>query len=234
MAFFLPSAAKDIRVAVNKMPDFQATLQSGVLSISGLDQPYESVEVLEVSEATGAQPKFVLLVDTVRTTSLSLAQYTTATSSADVLAISRDSFIILQDGREQVIPFKDIPNFALSKTMLIEKITQYTGMGVIALFTLFLSIIIFIFLFVAKLITIEIVAALVFVVSALAGKGWKFSELTRVGLFAITLPTILATLLSVIGVAIPFLNFLSLLAFMLAVVFTKDGTESVDSTKKIV
>ena len=82
--------------------------------------------------------------------------------------------------------------------------------------------------FVSKLYTILLVTLFVSVTARLFGQVMKFAELFTIGLYAITMPSIISLILVLTGVEFSYVQFVALLAFMLAIVFTKDGTEKTD------
>jgi hypothetical protein len=74
-----------------------------------------------------------------------------------------------------------------------------------------------------------IVTSLVYLVAEISGRPWYFKELFTVGLFALTLPTLLVMGLAMVGIVVPYGNALALFAFMTAMVVT--GDTSPDSEK---
>ena len=212
VAIVLPGLAKDAQEGVERLPDFTAQLKNGTLQISGLPQPYVSHE-----------KDSVLVIDTVTTSSVSLSAYFTTTTESGIL-ITRDRLEVLdRDGSEQIQPFWSLPDYGVDKSEVTTLINRFTGPVTIIVIMLLIAVLFYLVIFITKLWSLVVVAGLVWVVAKIINKSWKFSELVTVGLFAMTLPTIISLLLATLGVQLPFINFLALLAFMMAVVITNDG-----------
>lgn len=210
-----PSAARELKDKVmSNVPDFQATLKQGTLSVTGFPQPY----IYRDKESS-----FVFVVDTVSTSSIALANYLKEDADSG-MRIGKDE-VEMKDGLRgdtKTQSWKNFPDYSITKVGLIQKIAAYSTPGMIVLEIVAMLVIAFISLALGKLWSILFVSLIAFMVSAIARRGWKWSELFVVGLFATTLPSLIALVCVFLGVQIGFVHFLALLAFMLAVVLTRE------------
>lgn len=211
----VPSLVREVKDKVmSNVPDFQATLKQGTLAVTGFPQPY-----VYRDQESG----FVLVVDTVSTSSLSLVNYLKSDTDSGV-QINREGVEMIdgQQGESKTQSWKNFPDFSVTKVEVIQKIVAYSGPGTIAFLMIILPITVFLVITLGKLWSILFVSCIVYLVSMVAHRGWKWSELFVVGLFATTLPSLIAIAFTLFGVQIGFIHFLALLAFMLAVVLTRD------------
>ena len=201
-------------------PDFQANLRGGKLSVQKLAQPF-------VYRSSGND--FIVVVDTVSTSSVALEQYVTSTYADSILITSdRIEFRDVSTGESRTQSLEGIPDFSFSKSGVIVMMNKFVEPGNLAAAILAIFIGLYVGFFVSKLYTILLVTLMVSVTGRLFGMMIKFVELFTIGLYAITLPSIISLILALIGVEFPYVQFMTLLAFMLAIVYTKDGTEKID------
>ena len=201
-------------------PDFEANLKAGKLSVRKLAQPF----VYRSSENG-----LVLFVDTVSTSSVALDQYVTSTYADSILVTSdRIEFRDVSTGESRIQSWKDFPDYSFSKSSIILAINRFVEPGNLAAAIVAIFIGLYVGFFVSKLYTILLVTLLVSVTAKLFGRAIKFVELFTIGLYAITMPSIISLVLALTGVEFSYVQFVALLAFMLAIVFTKDGTEKTD------
>lgn len=220
VAILLPDLARDVRQGVERLPDFTAQLKNGTLQVSDLSQPYVSWE-----------KETVFVIDTMTTSSVSLESYFTTTTKSGVLITSdRMETIDRASGKEKIQPFRSLPDYAVTKSEVITVINRFTTPLAIIGVILFIAVLFYFGIFIAKLWSLVVVAGLVWVITKIINRSWKFGELTTVGLYAITLPTIISLVLTALNVQIPFIHFLAFLAFMIALVITNDGeTAKIDA-----
>lgn len=220
IAATLPQAGEEIKNKINELPQFEATLKKGEMTITGVEQPLVRRE-----------DNSVFVIDTVSTSTLSLAQFMTSSDRGGLL-ITKNKFELIdkEENREQVQNWEGFPDFSTNKEKVLGTISRYTGAVVVGLGSLLLIVVFFVVIFIAKLWSILVVSLLAWAVSGLAKRGWKFGELYTVGLYAITLPTIVSLTLKLLGVHITLIHFLIFLAFMAAMVITKDDKAQVDTT----
>lgn len=218
----LPSAARELKDRVmSNVPDFQATLKQGALSVAGFPQPF-----IYRDKESG----FVLVVDTVSTSSIALANYLKEGADSG-LRIGKEEVEMI-DGRRgeaRTQSWKSFPDYSITKAELMQKIIAYSSPKMLALLAAGALALAFLGIALGKLWSILFISLIAYVVSAAARRGWKWGELFTVGLFAITLPSLIAIAFALFGVQIGFVHFLALLAFMLAVVLTREERKIEDS-----
>ena len=98
---------------------------------------------------------------------------------------------------------------------------------IIMSFVLFIGL--FIGLFVSKLYTIVVAVLVASVFARFTNREITLKELFTIGLYAITLPTLISTLFLIIRVNIPYVQFLALLAFMLSIVLSVKPIEEIEN-----
>lgn len=211
----MPSSLKELRsLADKKMPYFQAELKEGVLKISELEQPY----VLKEKD-------FVFVVDTV-SESTQLSNWLEDDSFSGILITSDRAEVYNGVKKTSQVQFwKNLPDYRTDKNEILNLMDKWFRPAVVYLFGMLMFVILFIGLTVSKLITLVIVSALVLLISNFYKKEWTFKQLFSVGLFALTLPSILVVVLGGIGAQVSFLYSLILLGLMLAIVFVKNNRE---------
>lgn len=197
------------------VPEFQATVKDGNLSVEKLQQPF-----------VYRSDDFVIIVDTLTTSTATLEQYVTTTNSGSIIITAteievRDS----RTGEGKVQSWSKMPDFSFSKSDAGNFVGRLTtpAYTVLAVFVIFIGL--YVGFFVSKLYNIVLATLMVSVAARLFGRGMKFGELFTMALYAITLPTILSFLLALTGITISYIQFIALLAFMLSVVFTKEPGE---------
>ncbi|MBI5729055.1 MAG: DUF1189 family protein [Candidatus Magasanikbacteria bacterium] len=218
-----PAAVRELKDKVmSNVPDFQATLKQGTLSVVGFPQPY-----IYRDKESG----FVFVVDTFSTSSVALANYLKEDAGGGI-RIGKDEVEMVDSlrGETRTQTWKNFPDYSITKAGLIQKITAYSGPGMAALIMGLVLILAFFGIALGKLWSILFVSLIAYIVSAVARRGWKWGELFVVGLYATTLPSIIAVAFALFRVQIGFVHFLALLAFMLAVVLTKEERTIEDST----
>jgi maltodextrin utilization protein YvdJ len=197
---------------VAKLPDFKATLAGGKLNIENLSQPF----VYQVPDE-----KFVVVIDT-KGELKPVSEYVSSTPEGSVL-VSKNEVSITDktSGSTKTQKWPSDASGTVTKqdlTNLINKILQPWFYFVI-LFVVFLGL--YIAYFVSKLYSAVVVSLVVYISAKLSGMQYKWKELFTMSLYAITLPSIISVLFTLTGLGIPYVHFIALLAFMLAVVFTE-------------
>lgn len=220
-----PGAARELRDKVaTSLPDFQATLKQGALTVEGLSQPF----IYQDKDSN-----FVFVVDTISTSSVALANYLSRSTSSGVL-LGKDGIEMVDGnrGESKSQSWKSVPDFTITKAELASKIASLSGTGSLVLLVFGAVVIFFISSVLGHLWTILLVSLIVGLVSSLMKRGWKFAELFTVGLFATTLPSLIAIVFSFLGTGLGYVHFLALVAFMLAIVITNDVVEVADDKNK--
>ena len=223
----LPSATRELKDKVmSNVPDFRATLKQGALTVTGFPQPYVYRD---------RESGFVFVVDTVSTTSIALASYLKGDADSGI-RVDKEGIEMTDgaSGQTKAQTWKNFPDYSITKAELVQKITVYSTPGMLALLMGGLLVIAFLGFTLGKLWSILFVSFITYFVSAIVHRGWKWSELFVVGLFASTLPSLIAIVFMLFRVPVGFVHFLALLAFMLAVVLTKEERtiEDAASAKK--
>lgn len=199
-------------------PDFRLNLKSGKLSIEKLSQPF-----------VYRSDDLVVVIDTNTTSSTALEQFVTSTAVSTLLITAdRAELHDSRTGEGRTQSWAGLPDYSLSKADIESMVSRLEGPGYMALSILAIFIGLYVGFFLTKLYDILLVTLLVSVFSRLYGRTMKFWELFTIGLYAITLPSIIGTILIVAGLELSYLQFLALLAFMLAMVWTKDGTDKIN------
>jgi hypothetical protein len=132
------------------------------------------------------------------------------------------------NGNSHTQDWKDVPDYRTSKNEVLALADKWLKPLALYFIGLIMFLGLYIGLVVSKLLTLLIVSVLALAINNFAKKGWTFKQLINIGLFALTLPTILITALGWVGGRVNFLYSLVLLAILLAVVFTKDSKEVVN------
>lgn len=216
VAVRLPGVAKQFKEQVAKnIPEFQATIKDGKLQVDGLQQPY----IVKDGD-------FVVIVDTVSTTTPALSSYINTDAEGGVL-LTRETVETYDNdtGQSRAQNLKNIPDLQFNQDTIIGFANKFLSPGFIAVFIVLMIVGVYIGLFIAKLVSILIITVIVKIITALSKRAWTFGELFTTGLFAVTLPSFISLVCGWIALYIPFLHSLALLAFLLAVVFTKDEGE---------
>ncbi len=218
LAFAIPQSVKGLKeITATKVPAFQAAWSNGTLVVTGLKQPY----VVKDKD-------FVLVVDTVSTTTIDLYKHL-ETKEQNGLLISRDKMVVMTGatGEEQSQPWRNDFSLTLTKDQVASWVATHSSVGYIVLISLIVLVIFFISLTVGILWSLVVVTSIVTLLSSLARRGWRWGEIFVIGLYGATLPMLVYLVLSLLGIQISGVRFMALLAFLLAVAFTDDKPEAV-------
>lgn len=192
---------------------FRATTQNGKLTITGIDQPliYKN-----------ADENVVMVVNTLTTSTLFLDNFLKEYGVENGVLITQEKMELFtkESWGSGEYYWKDLQNFSIDKTTMLGWLQMFS----LPLLMVVMIILFYIGFFVSKVLIIFIGVALVFLISSIVGKTWRFKHLFTIGLYGITLPTFIALLLTTFSITIPYVQFLAFLAFMLAMVFTKDSS----------
>ncbi len=200
-----------------EVPDFEAKFKDGGLMVQRLKQPY----VYRVGEKD-----FTLVVDTISTTSVSLADYVTSTPNTSLI-ISADRIELneVKNGLTRVQKWTGVEDADFTKADIESAISKFLTPLIFFVAVLFLFVGLYIGFYIAKLYSIFVAMLVVGVFAKVTGRELKLREIFVMGLYAITLPTIIAALFTLVGLDIAYVQFLALLAFLLAVLFTIPAKE---------
>jgi len=216
LLFGLPGVAREVAAKLKEAPDFQATLKNGALAVTGVAQP----------AVFKGDDSFVVALDTTATSTVVLDSFLEqAGQSGILLAADRIELVDGSTGQHKIQYWKNVPDYSLNKAAVVGAAEKYLGPGWLAVFALLFFVVVLLGSVLAQIVLVFSVALIVFVIAKVRRQTWRFKELFTVGLFAITLPTIIAAIFTLLGIGTPLVQFLALLAFMLAVVFTKEEKE---------
>lgn len=213
----LPRVFRDVQhTFVQTVPDFRAEWKGGELEVTNLQQPY-------IYRMGDGKEAFVLAVDTVSTSTVALEDVVKE-SPAQGLLITRTGMRIYdaKQGQERVQLWKDVPNTVFTKEQAVTFVNKFTGT-----FGYLIAPLIIFFIFVAtvigKFVYLLLVALVVKVVTLFTKVRPTFKEIYTVGLFAITVPTLLQMLGYWTRFDVPFLYTVVLLGYLLFTFFSKKG-----------
>lgn len=215
----MPKAVREFRDDVEqKVPDFVAHVKDGELSIEKLVQPF-------VYEAKGdGKDTFKILVDANTTTTFSTEEVFRGFETG--ILITKTKVIVKESAdKESSMNFSNMPNKDFSKTGIIGLMDKFKGIVVFVFSILFIAFI-YLVMSISKLIFLLIISLLTMVVCSIAKKAYKFNEIYTIGLFAITLPTLIKTIEFWLGFSVPLVYTMVLLVLILGVVFSKDKEET--------
>lgn len=215
VAVEMPTLVREVKKTfVANVPDFTATIKAGKLNVASARQP------LSYRDAT---TNIFFYVDTVSTSSLVAKDFATGTVDAVVLLTANDvQMYNVESDVVQTVTFDKIGDGAITKTQITEKMDQLLKPQSMVLIGGLFLIIFFVFLFVDKLYIIFLVSAFVMLVGKMRGLTWKFREYFTIGLYAITLPTIVNFVVSLFGFGVEYIQFIAMLAFMIALVWSQE------------
>lgn len=208
-AINLPNALHDIRtkVAVNA-PDFQAVWKSGELQVSGLEQPY----VLR-------QDGMLLVVNTAATNTVSLMDYVVGSLPNSAILIARDRMEVTSVGSQSRVQYwKDMPDYSTSKTDILAQADKFLRTPVMIALILGMFLLFFVGITISKLI-LAVLGSLIMLGAAKIGNStWTFKQIFNASLYSITVPTIVALLLGLVGQGMGWISLVLLLLALWMVV----------------
>jgi len=111
------------------------------------------------------------------------------------------------------------PNMEFSKSALSQKIKKLQEPTRVIGITLLTILLYFVFLCIGKLAYIALMSIPIYIATQVMKKKWKYSHIFTVGLFAITIPTIIQHVLIAINFPIPFIYTIAFLAYILFPIF---------------
>lgn len=222
----LPKMFREAQAAVAAYipDDFRAEVKNGQLSLSGFVQP-----LIVRDQKSGS---FITVIDTIATTTLSLSAYIREGDRGGVL-ITRDKVEVFNDSAIQAVYMRDVENSTFTKDSIVQFIKFLTKTWVLIVGMLLVGTIIYIGIFLWKLWVVFWSALIVMFVARISKKSLGFKRLFVLGLYSVTLPTVIMFAFFSVGITFPWLHFCILLAFMLAVVLTKTNTSESNLEKSV-
>lgn len=211
----LPGVRMVKSAAASQIPDFTATLKGGELSVTGVKQPYTYT-------ADSDHGNFVVVVNTVATSSLMLADF--IADGQNGILVTRDKMEISQSdhGQYRVQYWAGAKDGVLTKADVENVVQEFTSPKVFIVVGIIASLLLYTAVLIGTLFSLLIITLIVFIIAAIGKRAISYGHLFIIGLYAITLPTIITDVLTLLGVSHDYVYWLALIAFMLAVVFTKE------------
>lgn len=215
---YIKKGISDIQTAA---PDLRAEVKDGVLSVSGVDQPF-------TYEFRDRDTAVLLYIDsTVSSSDINIDAIESA-KNKDVFVIARDGIVVTDAARANTSKQSFAPlsgtvipagaNLDRMQEMLSEPRVQFT-IGA------FLTLVLFVLNSLINFLFVAVIVGIVYGGVLLMKKTWKYGELYTVALFALTLPVLFDDILSAFGLNAPLLGTAILFALLLLVVFSKVGEE---------
>src|SRR3989339_57920 len=150
-----------------KVPDFTATVKDGELSVVGVDQPY----IFRDGE-------FILVVDTITTSTLTLGTYLDDKINAGLLITrSKGEMYDGDKGQSRSQVWKDVGNVSVNRAQLINLANKFLSKPMMFVYFLFILVFVYMFLGVGKLLSVLIVSAIILAITKIAKKQWLFKEI---------------------------------------------------------
>lgn len=206
----------------DQVPYFQAEMKNGRLSVLDLDQPF-----------TKETKEFVVIVDTATSSSRKITDYISGNEKKAVFLVSAQDFSFYRPDQNKTETnfFKDAPDFQTDKNKLLASAEKMRWLVfVIILLFLLLSYIAF---SLANAVFLLFWSLILWVVSLISKKKWKYSEVLAVGAFAMTVPALLGGIISYAGLKLPYLSASLFLVYMIVVIFAFEevSSEKVENKK---
>ncbi len=216
----LPAATQMAKQEITKnVPDFSATFMGGRLSVTGLAQPW-------VREYSDDGEKFRIVIDTTATSTDAASAYASSTVSMLVVNSRYAQVYNADAGESKTQSFSTVPNATFTKSQLLALVDHFTSPGAYVVLGLVVAIVVFVGAVIGNVWSVFIASLIALLVSRLSRRAWTLRELFTVGLYAITLPTLIGFVFTVVDFAGGTVYFAALVAFMLAVVFLQPKASS--------
>ncbi len=214
-SIIFPRELKKIDGVVKQMPAFTAHLTKGELVVQGITQPF-----VYSNQAND----FVVVIATA--TSTELSSYI-KNKNQNALLIARDKMELYDggSGATRAQTWSGLPDTTITREALnsaIQKFSQWQWLLPMLLIAVIVS---YGGMMIGKLILMVLVITLVQLIGMLLKRPWRWRELFVVGLFGITLPAVIELAVGWAMGGPAYIFFLAYLAFMLAVVLTRDLSE---------
>lgn len=212
--FALPRGFHEVELALkDTVPDFTANVRGGTLSVEKLAQPF-------VHEQKTDDSTFRVAVDTVSTSTVAIESYIKDKDHDAVLLFSRDavSYYDGSDGQTQVEQFAGSPDSTFTKGDLTAMFDKLKKFGV-PLLGVLLTLAFVVFSYLGKLLSLLGLTLIIYVVVRARKLTWSFKDLWTVGLFALTLPTLIQSIGRWLALPLGPLYTIVFLFLMFAVVF---------------
>lgn len=214
VAFFLAPRSLDKAVAaVQEIPDFKATVKGGKLFVEDLPQPYSY-------SFKGEEQNLLVYVDTVSTSTPAVEDLLTDKKEGGVILIGREDarFYDAESKHTELETYADFPdNTTLTKTEVVDFVSKVRGarswIGIVLQAFAFMA------QWVFELLAILWWSLILWALSRLRKTGWRYAEVVRVGLYALTLPLLLSTVLMLMAVPVSMVKTIAWVVIMYLVIW---------------
>lgn len=216
MLWKIPGALTTVSRAIESdTSDFTVSMTNGVLSVDGLTQPF----VYTVQEDN--QPPFKVIIDTSAVATSSIAAYLDPATEAGMLVTSDMVQVYeVETKKTEAQSFVDVPNFSVTKSDLLAKYQEFSSGGLRVVLGM-LAIGVYLMYLVGKIFYVLFFSLVFLIMCRLKKTSWRFRELFTVGLYVVTVPTVISLVLHYSGLIIPFLPTLFFVLLFGLVLFAK-------------
>jgi len=222
----IPDELGKIKAVVNdKMPEFSLSIENGELNVENLEQPF--IQINHDEEGT-----FVFVVDTTAKEEPLLTDYIDTKTEDAFLATKNNVYIHnSKTGQTNIQSLSAFNGLSLSKKKIEVFLSKYSDGIPFFLFFILLAVF-YVAVTVKKLVYLLLISLLIWFVARFGKEDeWKYSEVYTVGMYAITLPSLISTILFIIGYGAPFLYTILLTLLMFFVVFMKEKGKKIKTIK---
>jgi len=219
---FIPKELTKIRDEVFAgISDFRAEMKNGELFVYDIEQPF-------IYEAGEGDEHFKVVIDTTSTEPISIEEAIDMEKENGIL-ITRDTFSIYEQekGKTTVQDLKDIPNAEFTREYLVNWSNKFLARRFV--FFAFALVGTFVGFAVGKLTYLIILSLVASTIVLFAQKKYKFSEVYTIGLYAITGPSIVVSLLMLIGHPVRYLYSILVLVLLVGALLSGGKSEEVVS-----
>jgi maltodextrin utilization protein YvdJ len=220
-SYIIPNTLRSFSNEVfEQVPDFKAEFNEGALHVDNVDQPY-------IFEGEDDSATFKVVLDTISTSTLNIEDFVDEDDAYTILITSEK--MIVQDNsasKTTIQSFVDAENMSFTKQDVQTVVDSFLN-NTLLIFVLLLIFWFVVFAF-GRVVYLLFLSLLVYLIAKFFKSGeWKFSQVYTVGLFALTLPSLIVILLGLLDARAPYLFSIITLGIMLGAVFI--GSDSVES-----
>lgn len=219
VAFFLAPRGLDKAVAaVQQIPDFKATVNDGKLSVENLPQPFSY-------SFKGEDQNLLVYVDTVSTSTPSVESLLAGKNNGGVILITHDEarFYDAESKHTELETYADFPNnTTLTKTEVVNFVSKIQGAR--SWIGIALQVLAFIAQWVFELLAVLWWSFILWALSRVRKTDWRYAEVVRVGLFALTLPLLLSTVFMLMATPVSMVKTLAWVVIMYLVIWVPKPT----------
>ncbi len=197
------------------MPDFKAHIKDGRLIVSDLPQPY-------VYTYSYTDSVYKLIVNTVATNTIMIPDVLdTRKENGALITSSTFSLYDASSGETLVDTWAGLEETQFTKADVLGFAQKLQGWGILAAEAVII-LVFFIVSFIATCLHLLFVSFITFLIARSQKTGWKFGELYTVGLFALTLPTLIDTIGYWLDLSLAPISTIVVLVIMFGMIYSKD------------